>query len=350
MNDETQNSVSPDAGTPAPGSEPRKKVSAREMMALRKAAEEGDADAQATLAAMKSAAPAPPLTPPAPAAPPAEGEPRKKVSAREMMALRKAAEEGDAEAQATLAAMKSAAPAAPVVPPAPAAPPAEGEPRKKVSAREMIALRKAAEEGDVEAQAKLAAMKSGAPAAVPPAVSPAAPVAAAPAPAPAAPRPAPPAAPAPPTMTPEQEALIGGFRERFGPAILDTGLSVKTPRVTVEASRIADVAAYCKEQGFNFPDTVTAVDLIAEGKFRVVYVLSNVSDLTKSVILHAELPRTGAPSLPTVTHLYGGADWDEREIWDLFGIVFEGHPDLRRIMTPDDWEGHPLRKDYTFID
>jgi NADH-quinone oxidoreductase subunit C len=256
------------------------------------------------------------------------------------------------------------------------------EPKKKMSAREMMALRKAAEEGDAEAMARLEALKSGtapaAPAAVAaetaapaptpsaaaPTATPAAPIApaASQSAAPAAPRPAPkPAAPAPPTFTVEQEAEIQRFKDRFGEAILDQGLSVDVLRLTIAPERIAEVARYCKEQGYNFPDDVTAVDLIAEEKLRVVYLLAAVAAETgsherdrvhirKNIVLHVDLPRVDPVSLPSVTSVYSGADWDEREIYDLFGILFEDHPDLRRIMTPDDWEGHPLRKDYTFID
>jgi NADH-quinone oxidoreductase subunit C len=151
-------------------------------------------------------------------------------------------------------------------------------------------------------------------------------------------------------LTPEQEAIVARFRERFGDAIQDTGPAAGLLRITVPADAIREVAAYCREQGYNYPDTVTAVDLPAEGLFRVVYVLANVPDTRRTIVLHVDLPHDDNASLPTVADIYPGADWDEREVWDLFGIVFEGHPDLRRIMTPDDWEGHPLRKDYSFID
>lgn len=62
--------------------------------------------------------------------------------------------------------------------------------------------------------------------------------------------------------------------------------------------------------------------------------------------LKVEIPRDN-PTLPTVSHLWENADWNEREVYDLFGVFFVGHRDLRRIMMPEDWEGHPLRKDYS---
>ncbi len=62
--------------------------------------------------------------------------------------------------------------------------------------------------------------------------------------------------------------------------------------------------------------------------------------------LKVDVPRQNA-TIPTVSHLWQNADWNEREIYDLFGVFFEGHRDLRRIMMPEDWEGHPLRKDYS---
>ena len=67
--------------------------------------------------------------------------------------------------------------------------------------------------------------------------------------------------------------------------------------------------------------------------------------LMHQIVLKVELPRT-SPSVPSVALIWRTADWHEREAYDLFGIRFEGHPDPRRIFLPDDWEGHPLRKDY----
>ncbi|RME88752.1 MAG: NADH-quinone oxidoreductase subunit C [Anaerolineae bacterium] len=98
--------------------------------------------------------------------------------------------------------------------------------------------------------------------------------------------------------------------------------------------------------GFEMLVTVTAVDYWPQTKprFHVVYQLRSFS---KNLVLSLRVPVDGdEPTLPTATGLYANANWREREVWDMFGIRFEGHPDLRRILMPKDWEGHPLRKDY----
>jgi NADH-quinone oxidoreductase subunit C len=80
------------------------------------------------------------------------------------------------------------------------------------------------------------------------------------------------------------------------------------------------------------------------GRFGVITTLLSPS-LGIRVQVKAFVP-DGDPRLPSITDLYLGANWTEREVWDLYGIEFMGHPDLKRILMPDDYEGHPLRKDY----
>jgi NADH-quinone oxidoreductase subunit C len=108
------------------------------------------------------------------------------------------------------------------------------------------------------------------------------------------------------------------------------------------------VAASHKVQGLGFEllSALTAVDYWPEEKprFHVVYEYTSVS---RNLRLEIRVPVPGInPIIPTVSHIYRNANWRERELWDMFGIKAEGHPDLRRILMPADWEGHPLRKDY----
>jgi len=114
----------------------------------------------------------------------------------------------------------------------------------------------------------------------------------------------------------------------------------------IAPAKIVSICGFLKyDRKFVRLSTVTAVDRYpAEPRFEVVYHLHSVAR-NQRVRLKCRL-RGADPAIESVTPVWRGADWYEREVFDLFGIRFLNHPDLRRIMMPDDWEGHPLRKDY----
>lgn len=124
--------------------------------------------------------------------------------------------------------------------------------------------------------------------------------------------------------------------------------AVKQPYLVIAATQIAEATALLQRtEGFyfDFLSSISGVDLgVESGKMQVVYHIASIP-YNHQFTLKVELER-GNPSLPTVSTVWRAADWHERETFDLFGIVFEEHPDLRRILLPDDWEGYPLRKDY----
>lgn len=101
---------------------------------------------------------------------------------------------------------------------------------------------------------------------------------------------------------------------------------------------------------FDFLANLTAVDYHPEDKFALVYNLTSIP-FQNQVTLKVELPNTRdleeLPQIDSVSEVWRTADWHEREAFDLMGIFFVGHPDLRRILLPDDWQGYPLRKEYT---
>jgi NADH-quinone oxidoreductase subunit C len=116
--------------------------------------------------------------------------------------------------------------------------------------------------------------------------------------------------------------------------------------IVVEAERIVDVCRALREGpelGFIFLSDITAADFWPrEPRFEVVYHLAS-----KTARLRLKVIVSGSSAhLPTVQSVWPGAGWLEREVWDMFGIEFDGHGDLRRLLMPEDWEGHPLRKDF----
>jgi len=113
--------------------------------------------------------------------------------------------------------------------------------------------------------------------------------------------------------------------------------------IGVPAIAIVDVCRVLRDKGFVLLADITAVDWWPrEPRFEVVYQLASGDDrLRLKVTLAGDNAR-----LPTVQSVWPGANWLEREVWDLFGIAFDGHPDPRRLLMPEDWDGYPLRKDY----
>jgi len=132
----------------------------------------------------------------------------------------------------------------------------------------------------------------------------------------------------------DADAITGGNHDR-GELTLE-----------IAPAKISSICGFLKyDQKFVRLSTVTAVDRYPqEPRFEVVYHLHSV-ERNKRVRLKCRL-RGEDPIVESVTPVWRGADWYEREVFDMFGIRFLGHPDLRRILMPDDWEGHPLRKDY----
>ena len=119
------------------------------------------------------------------------------------------------------------------------------------------------------------------------------------------------------------------------------------PFCVVKRERIVEVCRFLKgEPGLemDFLEDETAVDWPKRNVIEIVYHLLSYRH-RHAIVLKVEADRA-APTVPSVEGVWKTANWFEREIWDLFGVTFTGHPDLRRIMLPDDWVGHPLRKDY----
>lgn len=116
--------------------------------------------------------------------------------------------------------------------------------------------------------------------------------------------------------------------------------------LVVSADKLVEVATKLRDElGFNYLSSVTGVDLIEDGKLEAVYHAYSIKQGGGPVVLHVQVDRDDAV-VPSLVPVFPGAEFQEREAWDLFGIRFEGHPDLRRILTWDGFAGHPLRKDW----
>ena len=141
--------------------------------------------------------------------------------------------------------------------------------------------------------------------------------------------------------------IIAKIEDIFSNSILDTTKFAGEDIIHIKGSSNLDILKLFKNNGFNFLADVTAIDnLTLDGfeRFAVVYHLLS-HETSERVTIKAYVSEDN-PELPSVESVWKTADWQEREIYDLFGISFKGHPNLTRIMNPDDYKGHPLRKDY----
>lgn len=148
-------------------------------------------------------------------------------------------------------------------------------------------------------------------------------------------------------MNPTQIATL--LVSKFGPAITASLPEDKHPRVHTTAKdwrRIAEFLRNDPALAFDFLQCLTAIDYVADNQLCAAYDLySTEHEHVFAVKVYMDRDN---PHVDSVCDLWPAADWHEREAFDLMGIVFDGHPDLRRILLPEDWEGHPLRKDYIF--
>jgi NADH-quinone oxidoreductase subunit C len=142
------------------------------------------------------------------------------------------------------------------------------------------------------------------------------------------------------------EAWISAVKSEYESATILTDEGREQVKIDLPRDDIVELCKFLRDDwGYDFLIALTAVDFWPdEPRFTVVYQLYNTAT-NDMVGLRVSL--TGDdPVIRTIEGLYPNANWHEREVYDMFGIQFEGHSDLRRILMPQDWEGHPLRKDY----
>lgn len=145
-------------------------------------------------------------------------------------------------------------------------------------------------------------------------------------------------------MDKKLEPIIKALQKQFDSSIEEFRDEV---HVFVTSEQIVDALTLLRDKyEFELLSALTASDYFPQQapRFHIIYQLSS---LAKNITVQVRVPVNGdQPKLPTVTRVYEVANWREREVADMFGVTFEGHPDPRRILMPEDWDGHPLRKDY----
>lgn len=145
-----------------------------------------------------------------------------------------------------------------------------------------------------------------------------------------------------------ENKLVKQLKSRFDGTISEPQEFLGQVAVRVEAARIVDVCTYLRDDKdglFNYLSDLTCVHypLRAEAPLEIVY---NLFSIARNERVRLKVSLAEGASVDSVTSVWPAANWMEREVYDLFGVTFSNHPDLRRILLPPDWDGHPLRKDY----
>ena len=161
------------------------------------------------------------------------------------------------------------------------------------------------------------------------------------------------------------QEFIERLKQRFDDKVTAVNLEAIDPWVEVLPASLVEICVYLRDESdlrFNMLNCITGIDYFEpdpkkaakspwEPHIEVVYHLSSIPH-KHTIVVKAKTPRWKndvegeLPELPTVSHVWRTADWHEREVYDLVGVQFVGHPNLRRILCPEDWVGYPLRKDY----
>jgi NADH-quinone oxidoreductase subunit C len=166
------------------------------------------------------------------------------------------------------------------------------------------------------------------------------------APAPAAPAAAAPAAAAPkPAAQPWESAMIDSLKSVYGPGILEAATYLGQNYLVVDRSICHELLSALRQQfAYTSLTDLTAVHYPKDAlPFEIVWILYSISNEER---IRVKARFAEGEEVPTLTDQWVGANWMEREVYDMFGVRFAGHPDLRRILLPDEWTGYPLRKDY----
>jgi NADH-quinone oxidoreductase subunit C len=141
------------------------------------------------------------------------------------------------------------------------------------------------------------------------------------------------------------KTTLKALKDRYN--LAQSELMTYPPTLMASADKIVEISQVLRDEfGFNLLCELTAVDYWPEEepRFHLIYGFYSLPENSRMAL---RVPLNGdEPTIHTLENIYPGANWHERELWDMFGIKFEAHSDLRRVLMPHDWEGHPLRKDY----